>query len=215
MGNGKWEMGNGKEVRGRARGVWEGVDRAIGLRASHFLVEVLLRGRRELPILRDGCHILSESSQSPNDTQAILAQSMPYVLDTASSLAEVLNHAARLSQHRVAGYAANADFWLAEVRHCFEVLDGYDARFVRMREATDAYVSLHPLDSQRSDASDTSTTKSIKDHEIRAARRSVSDAACAFFGRCAELGLLAPELSAPIDELLGLPLYGDAPPTSQ
>ena len=140
---------------------------------------------------------------------------MPYVLDTASSLAEVLSHAAALSQHRVAGYAANADFWLSEVQHCFEVLDGYDARFSRMRDATDAYVRLHPLDPQRSDAKDTHTTKNIKDHEIRAARRRVSDAASAFFTRCAELGLLAPELSAPIDELLGIPLYSDAPSNLQ
>jgi len=140
---------------------------------------------------------------------------MPYVLDTASSLAEVLSHAAALSQHRVAGYAANAAFWLSEVQHCFEVLDGYHARFNRMRDATDAYVRLHPPDPQRSDAKDTHTTRNIKDHEIRAARRKVSDSASAFFARCAELGLLAPELATPIDELLGLPLYCEAPSRSQ
>jgi hypothetical protein len=139
---------------------------------------------------------------------------MSYVIDTASALADVLSHAAALSPHRVAGYAANAEFWLTEVQRCFQVLDGYEARFARMREATDAYVSLHPIDPQRSDARDTHTTKNIKDHEIHAARRSVAQAACAFFSRCAELGLLSPKLFEPIDDLLELPLYGYKSSTS-
>lgn len=131
---------------------------------------------------------------------------MPYILDTALSLAQVLSHAARLAPHRVAGYAANAAFWLAEVRHCFEVLDGYEMRFRLMADATDAYVALHPLDPDQQDAGDPHTTKRLRDHELRAARRSVSEAACAFFRRCSDLGLLPPELADPVDELLGLPV---------
>ncbi len=160
------------------------------------------------------CSYAEASRQAVTPVSTVLAPHthfMSYVLDTASSLAEVLNHAARLSPHRMAGYAANAAFWLGEVQHCFAVLDGYVARFERMRDGTDTYVSLHPLDPERADAGDTRTTRNHKDHEIRAARRGVSDAACAFFTRCADLGLLAPELPAPIDELLGIPLYVNAP----
>jgi hypothetical protein len=90
-----------------------------------------------------------------------------YLFDIADSLGRVLKHAGSLAPHRLAGYAANGEFWLGEVEHCFAVLDGYQKRFYSMRHATTAYSSQHPVDSERSDG-DTATTNKVKDFELRA-----------------------------------------------
>ena len=136
---------------------------------------------------------------------------MAYVRDISDSLTRVLQHGASLTPHRIAGYAANAEFWLAEVEHCFAVLDGYSKRFRAMREATAAYVTDHPVDPQRAD-SDTRTTANLKDFEIKELREAVATAARAFFRRCAELELLSPEVLARADQLVNLE-YDDSVPT--
>jgi hypothetical protein len=71
---------------------------------------------------------------------------MPYVIELADSLARVLNRGAALASHRVAGYAAHAEFWLGEIEHCFAVLDGFEKRFYARRHATNAYAADHPID---------------------------------------------------------------------
>ena len=128
---------------------------------------------------------------------------MAYVRDISGSLTRVLQHGASLTPHRIAGYAANADFWLHEVEHCFAVLDGYSKRFYAMRHATNAYAADHPLDPQRAD-SDTGTTANLKDFEIKELRDSVATAARALFRRCAELELLSPEVLVRADRLVNL-----------
>jgi hypothetical protein len=135
---------------------------------------------------------------------------MAYIRDIADSLVQVLEHGTALSPHRVAGYAANAEFWLNEVEHCFAVLDGYSKRFRVMRAATDAFVADHPLDPERAD-SDTRTTKNLKDFEVTELRESVATAARSFFRRCAELSLLSDDLLRHADQLLNLE-YDDSPP---
>ncbi len=101
-----------------------------------------------------------------------------------------------------------SSLWLAEVRHSFDVLDGYTERFHRMRDATTAYVSLHPPEPIDLGQPDTGTTNSLRHSEISTARKALTDAARKFFSRCAELGLLPTEFHDSIDEHLGLPLYG-------
>lgn len=135
---------------------------------------------------------------------------MAYVRNLADSLTRVLGHGAGLSPHRVAGYAANGEFWLGEIEHCFAVLDGYSKRFYAMRHATNAYAADHPLDPQRAD-SDTGTTGNLKDFEIKELRESVATAARAFFRRCAELALLPDDLLRRADQLLNLE-YDDSRP---
>jgi hypothetical protein len=130
---------------------------------------------------------------------------MPYVIDLAASLAQVLNRGAALAPHRVAGYAANAEFWLGEIEHCFAVLDGFEKRFYAMRRATTAYVTDHPINPGRSDAY-TGTTNNIKDSELKEARAAVARAARAFFRRCEKLQLLSNELLARADRLVNLEL---------
>lgn len=134
---------------------------------------------------------------------------MAYVRDISDSLKRVLEHSVSLAPHRIAGYAANAEFWLTEVEHCFAVLDGYSKRFRGMREATTDYVGDHPLDPQRADR-DTRTTANLKDLEIKELRESVAAAARAFFRRCIELELLSHALAQRADRVLNLEL-DDAP----
>ena len=46
-----------------------------------------------------------------------------------------------LNRHQLAGHVANLDFWVAEVRHCLDVIDGYDRRFEQMKAAQTAHIS--------------------------------------------------------------------------
>jgi ElaB/YqjD/DUF883 family membrane-anchored ribosome-binding protein len=74
---------------------------------------------------------------------------MAYVIEIADSLSRVLGRAASLPPHRLAGYSANSAFWLSEVRHCLDAIAGHEERFQQMRDATETYVSKHPLDPER------------------------------------------------------------------
>ncbi|QDT47646.1 hypothetical protein Pan258_16820 [Symmachiella dynata] len=60
---------------------------------------------------------------------------MSYVDDVSLSLAHVLDQAAFHKDARLAGYAANLDFWVEEIRHCLDVLAGYQQRFNRLVDA--------------------------------------------------------------------------------
>jgi hypothetical protein len=115
----------------------------------------------------------------------------------------VLQHAAKLPPHRIAGYAANAEFWLSEIEHCFAVIDGYEKRFYAMRHATTAYIADHALESELA-GTDTSTRHNIKDFQLKELRDSVAAAGRTFFRRCRELELVSPELLHSADRLLNL-----------
>jgi len=127
---------------------------------------------------------------------------MSYVIEQSESLLRVLEHAAPFAAHRLAGYAANAEFWAAEVRHCRELLDGHYERYLRVKQGTDDFVREHPLGSRQLD-SDTRTTRSTKDSEIREMRRRLDEAASRFFGRLRGAGLLSDERIAELEKLLG------------
>ncbi|HVX12677.1 MAG TPA: hypothetical protein VHC22_15965 [Pirellulales bacterium] len=59
-----------------------------------------------------------------------------YLETITEALIEVLNQAARSSDHRhalirdhrILGYAANVDFWIGEIEHCLAALDGFAER---------------------------------------------------------------------------------------
>jgi hypothetical protein len=40
------------------------------------------------------------------------------------ALTQVLNHTADLKAHRLAGYVANLDYWLGEIKHTMSNIDG-------------------------------------------------------------------------------------------
>lgn len=66
-----------------------------------------------------------------------------YTTDLARLLTRQLTKFTTLNRHQLAGQVANLDFWLAEARHCLDVLDGYQGRFERMKAAEAAYVAAH------------------------------------------------------------------------
>ena len=127
---------------------------------------------------------------------------MSYVIDQTKSLLRVLERAAPFAAHRLAGYAANAEFWASEVCHCREFLDGYFERYRHMKQGTDDYLRDHPVDPQQSD-SDTRTIRSTKDSEIREMRRRLDEATGRFFGRLHDAELLTDKRVAELERLLG------------
>jgi hypothetical protein len=128
---------------------------------------------------------------------------MAYVIEIADALSRVLERAASLPPHRVAGYSANSAFWLSEVRHCLDAIAGHEDRFRRMRSATNTYVAAHPLAAHRKD-SDTRTTRGTKDFELDAAKDALTAAARKFFHRCDALDLLAGDLRSEVDAVINL-----------
>jgi hypothetical protein len=66
---------------------------------------------------------------------------MSYATEISKTLTETLARFATLNPHQLAGHVANMDFWLSEVRHCIEVLNGYGKRFEAMTAAQKEYVA--------------------------------------------------------------------------
>jgi hypothetical protein len=66
---------------------------------------------------------------------------MSYSTEISKKLTETLARFATLNPHQLAGHVANLDFWLAETRHCVEVIEGYKKRFEAMKAAQMEYVA--------------------------------------------------------------------------
>ena len=74
---------------------------------------------------------------------------MTYVSEITLALVRVLEAAVYHNDRlRLAGYAANIDFWAAEIRHSLDCLEGYESRFERLKSAREAAAeaSAAPLD---------------------------------------------------------------------
>lgn len=107
---------------------------------------------------------------------------MTYIDDISSAVVRVLTHACDGPPHRFAGYAANADFWVAEVRHCLDVIDGYEKRFRKLKAAVAGGWETPPP-----------THKSTIPSDRTAARRALRDAARRFLARCEKTQALSNE----------------------
>ena len=104
---------------------------------------------------------------------------MPYVADITEPLIAALTYSGGLRKHQLAGHAANLEFWIGEVKHTLDVIDGYDERFKRLRDGERA---LGPVvDIFRPSKQ---LRPSISDHELKALRRRVVEAAELFLRRC-------------------------------
>ncbi len=107
-----------------------------------------------------------------------------------------LSRLATLRPYQLAGQAANLDFWLAQVRHALEAIDGYAVRFVRMEGGQERYIALH--DAKVSHIGPTGieernppSPRRIPERDLRQARRSLVEAATRFLDRCRAEGLVA------------------------
>jgi hypothetical protein len=68
---------------------------------------------------------------------------MAYSSDITKTLTIQITKFVTLNRHQFAGHVANLDFWVAEVRHCLDVIDGYDRRFEQMKTAQMKHISDH------------------------------------------------------------------------
>lgn len=66
---------------------------------------------------------------------------MSYSTEIAEALTQTLARFATLNPHQLAGHVANLDFWLAETRHCVDVIEGYNKRFEGMKAAHVRYAA--------------------------------------------------------------------------
>ena len=127
-----------------------------------------------------------------------------YVRETAESLNRVLQHAAGLHAHRLAGYAANLDFWVGEICHCLAVIDGYDIRFDRLKKATKEYSKIHHAgrdpaanvyelmeEAPPKKEAMTRVTRSISVQELSELRIAVEDTSTTLLKRCRKEGFLS------------------------
>src|SRR5438552_3822514 len=119
---------------------------------------------------------------------------MSYSTDISGVLANQLTKLSTLNRHQLAGQIANMDFWLAEVRHCTSVLDGYQARFDKLNRAQTDYTREHQT--IEFDVDDpyihgpAEGAKRAPDREMKDARRKLKDAAYRFLRRCLDERLI-------------------------
>ncbi len=121
---------------------------------------------------------------------------MSFSTNMAKLVADQLSRFATLRPHQFAGQAANLDFWLAQVRHALQGIDGYGVRFVRMEGGQQRFVAAH--DTKLSEVGpagveerEPAPPRRISDRELRQARRGLVEAATKFLERCGAEGLVA------------------------
>lgn len=69
----------------------------------------------------------------------------PYLAKICEALVEVLTVVAQATPDRVAGYAANIDFWITEAEHRIKLLKGYEKRFRRFQVNQSAFACEHSI----------------------------------------------------------------------
>lgn len=116
-----------------------------------------------------------------------------YIDRLCDALVDVLERAVTGSADRLAGYAANVEFWLEEAQHCLRLIDGYEDRFAKFHEAQQAVVASRPKmkwDERgwRSPPPETNPTSSPDD--LKAARRRVVSSMAKFLDRCVKEQLI-------------------------
>lgn len=107
-----------------------------------------------------------------------------YVEETSRPLVRTLEHAAGLPAVRLAGYAANIDFWLAEARHWLDVAKEYPARFDAFRAAQVRFAQ------EKGWREPPEVTPSTTATERKEARRAVVSAMTRLADRCLKEGLI-------------------------
>ncbi len=120
---------------------------------------------------------------------------MSYSTDVAKLIEEQLERFVTLNRHQLVGHVANLDFWLAQVRQAFAILDGYGERFVRMHTAQEQYVEQRgtvefELERHSSEYR-ASPPRRVPDNVLRKARQTLTTAVTRFLNRCKEEGLIA------------------------
>jgi len=115
---------------------------------------------------------------------------MPYVEDISEPLIGTLTYASGLPAQKLAGHAANLDFWIGEVKHALEVIDGYGERFKKLKDgeriATQQigveFRPFHP---------DKLLRPGVRDHDLKELRRRLTESVVRLLRRCYKEGLVS------------------------
>ena len=141
-----------------------------------------------------------------------------YMQQLCDALTTVLDRCAQLERRRLAGYAANMDFWIEEVQHRLRLIDEHAARRRRMIEATQA---LYAEDIRLAgpmalpgvaealtapNASDVSVDWEALAAEACELRERVLKSIRLFVRRCAHCGLIDADRVRQLEDLLGIDL---------
>jgi hypothetical protein len=106
---------------------------------------------------------------------------MAFSTDLAKLVTDQLSRFVTLNRHQLAGQVTNLDFWLAEVRHALDVLDGYHKRFQQLKAGQSKHVSQHhtikyDLDDPVSVDPRAPLPQRVPDSELKEVRRSLIEA---------------------------------------
>jgi hypothetical protein len=134
---------------------------------------------------------------------------MAFTCDLARLVANQLSRFVTLNRHQLAGQVANLDFWIGEARHALGVIDGYGARFRRLRQAQtrhvkDHHTTLFALDDPCCTQSGPEPPRRTPDADLRDARRSLCEATHGFLMRCFHEGLFDEDALRAACESLGI-----------
>ncbi len=124
---------------------------------------------------------------------------MSYVDDVCYALVRVLDHAVVHKDVRLAGYAANLDFWVEEIRHCLDCLAGYERRHARLVEERREFAAK-----RRIELDPVLTTRTTTDAELRKLELRLTSAAQRFLKLCCEHGYIDHERQQEIEAYLGI-----------
>jgi len=125
---------------------------------------------------------------------------MSYSTEISKILAETFGRFATLNSHQLAGHAVNLDFWLAETRHCFEVIEGYRRRFEAMTAAQTRYVAeKHTMEYRHTcqgfcpicdKGTPAEPPRRVPKEDLNNTLRELREAAYRFLVRCHKTGLI-------------------------
>ena len=136
---------------------------------------------------------------------------MAFSSDIAKLVADQIARFVTLNRHQLAGQVANLEFWLAEVRHALDVIDGYGVRFVRMEGAQEKYVAAHdtkeftPGD-EFSRPTKAAPPRRVPDRELNKARKLLVESVARFLSRCRKDGFISEARVAAACESVGIAL---------
>jgi hypothetical protein len=118
-----------------------------------------------------------------------------YSTDITTLLTGQLAKFTTLNRHQLVGHVANLEFWVAEVRHCLDVIDGYAARFKRLKSAVVRHLSEHSttefdLDEPVEINWPAEPPHRVPGSDLKEARRDLCESAYRFLVRCFNEGLI-------------------------
>lgn len=131
---------------------------------------------------------------------------MPYIEEITEPLIHTLTHTGGLPVHQLAGHAANLEFWVGEVKHATDVIDGYQARFKNIQQGESDYAERQQMKGEsinRGCRTAPPMKRGIKDHEIKDLRRRLADAMYRILTRCYKENLITEQQLDQSGETLG------------